>query len=74
MKDLALKIIAGVLFVFSIFGMMFVFQRETMILENQVRFAQVLEAHDKAIQEIAAYLKQEAQQKRPTMMPETKAK
>ena len=56
MKDFALKIIAGVLFVFSIFGMLYVFQRETMILQNQAQIGEVLTRQDGAIKEIVAYL------------------
>ena len=56
MKDFALKIIAGVLFVFSIFGMIFVFQRETAILQNQAQIGEVLSRQDGAIKEIVAFL------------------
>ena len=61
MKDMALKIIAGVLFVFSIFGMIFVFQRETMILQNQAQIGEVLSRQDGAIKEIVAYLNKQSQ-------------
>jgi hypothetical protein len=60
-KDMALKIIAGVLFVFSIFGMIFVFQRETAILQNQAQIGEALSRQDVAIKEIVAYLNKQSQ-------------